>query len=216
MGLRSWLRFSTLGIFGLVILLSFSMIQAGYIYDYLDTVDGVHLPDADAIVCLAGGRGRIATAGDLWYRYWELSRTQSQKKVPVLYISGTGPQANWGVVTRQLRSGVRDVIQPENVVIENESFNTVANARWFARYVTRLGIRRVILVTSPYHMMRAHMIFKKILPTSGENAVSIDTLSVFQEPFEPGEWLTSFHGVRVTVEEYLKWLYYRYLWLGLS
>jgi len=216
MGQKSWFRFFVLVTLSFVLLLSFSMIQAGYIYDYQDTVDGVHLPDADAIVCLAGGRGRIAAAGDLWYRYWELSRTQSQKKVPVLYISGTGPQSNWGVISRQLRSGVREVIQPENVVIENESFNTVANARWFARYVTRLGIRKLILVTSPYHMMRAHMIFKEILPTSGENAVFIDTLSVFQEPFEPGEWRTTLHGIRVTVEEYLKWLYYRFLWLGLS
>ena len=40
-------------------------ILAGEIYDYQDTVDGVHLPKVDAIVVLAGGKGRISAAGDL-------------------------------------------------------------------------------------------------------------------------------------------------------
>jgi uncharacterized SAM-binding protein YcdF (DUF218 family) len=122
-----------------------------------------------------------------------------------------GPQANWGVVLRQLRAGVREVIQPENVVIENESFNTEANARWFARSVARLKLRQIILMTSPYHMKRAQMIFERLLRVSGDS-VKIDTLSVFQEPFEPGEWRTSLHGVHVTLVEYLKWLYYFYVW----
>ena len=41
-------------------------LSAGEIYEYQDSVDGVHLPPVDAIVCLAGGRGRIAAAGDIW------------------------------------------------------------------------------------------------------------------------------------------------------
>lgn len=195
----------------LLCLLSLPLIQAGQIYEYQDSIDGVHLPPVDAIVCLAGGRGRIAAAGDLWYRYWELSQSAPEHKVPVLYISGMGPQANWSVVLHQLRAGVRGVIQPENVVIENESFNTEANARWFARSVARLKLRQIILMTSPYHMKRAQMIFENLLRASGDS-VKIDTLSVFQEPFEPGEWLTSLHGVHVTLVEYLKWVYYLYFW----
>src|ERR1017187_6074086 len=71
---------------------------AGDIYDYQDTVDGVHLPHVDAIVCLAGGRGRIAAAGDIWYRYWELAhsplvgigKNPVPDQTPILYLSGMG------------------------------------------------------------------------------------------------------------------------------
>ncbi|MCM2321893.1 MAG: YdcF family protein [Oligoflexia bacterium] len=129
---------------GVVIgLLVLPYLLAGEVYDYVDTMDGVRLPDVDAIVCLAGGRGRIAAAGDLWYRYWEASHRKPQPgeppppPVPVLYIAGMGPQSTWAVFRRQLRSGVRDVIPPEYVVIERESFNTEANARWLGRHISR-------------------------------------------------------------------------------
>lgn len=209
---QSWVWF----FLGCLVLLFIPLIRAGNLYDYQDSIDGVHLPKVDAIVCLAGGRGRIAGAGDLWYRYWEMSRTSAEggvgtDQVPILYIAGMGPKANWNVVLSQLRSGVRGVIQPENVVIENESFNTQANAQWFVRSVARMKLKRVILVTSPYHMRRAQLIFEKLLSVS-EDPVKIDTLSIFQEPFDPDEWMTSLHGVHVTLVEYLKWLYYRYFW----
>ena len=42
--------------------LALAYVMAGDIYEYQDTVDGVHLPEVDAIVCLAGGRGRAAEA----------------------------------------------------------------------------------------------------------------------------------------------------------
>lgn len=44
-----------LGIF--LTLLTLGLILGGDIYEYQDSVDGVHLPPIDAIVCLAGGGG---------------------------------------------------------------------------------------------------------------------------------------------------------------
>ncbi|MCM2278752.1 MAG: YdcF family protein [Oligoflexia bacterium] len=235
---------------------------AGEVYDYNDTMDGVRLPEVDAIVCLAGGRGRIAAAGDLWYRYWEANHRLREPggppppKVPFLYISGMGPQATYAVFRRQLRAGVREVIPPEYVILERESFNTEANARWLSRYILRQELsngagtfrppyrptsggqggasigdrrlpstvlseprlllpdspwRRVVLVTSPYHMRRSALIFQKVFQAAGL-AMQIQTLSAFQEPFEPGEWRASLHGTHVTMLEYLKWVYYRLFW----
>lgn len=188
-----------------VLLLAF--VLAGEIYEYQDTVDGVHLPPIDAVVCLAGGRGRIAGAGDIWYRYVDAGL----RPVPILYVSGMGPQSTWAVFNDQLRRGVRDVIRPENVVLETESFNTDANARWLLRYAKERNWRRILLITSPYHMKRAKFIFEKQSASSVQD-LEIQTLSIFQEPFEPGEWRSNLHGIRVTVTEYLKWIYYRYFW----
>lgn len=194
-------------------------LSAGEIYDYQDTVDGVHLPQVDAIVCLAGGRGRIATAGDLWYRYWELSRTPVRGagispqpgRPPLLFLSGMGPLSNWGGLSRQMRRGVIEALRPEHVVLETESGNTEENARMVLRYARERGWERILLVTSRYHMRRARYIFEWVMGASGHK-LAVETLSVYQEPFEPGEWRSGPHGIRVTLVEYLKWTYYRVLW----
>ncbi len=210
---------------GAVLLLGaliFGLSSAGSIYSYQDTVDGVRLPAVDAIVVLAGGRGRIAVAGDLWNRYREIARPAAP---PVLYFSGVGRQTTFALVRGQLRPGVTEVIQPEQVVVENESSNTEENALWLARYARERGWNRVLLVTSSYHMKRARLIFAQVLADEARrrNAmrlaegvqlvpVEVETLSVYQDPFEPGEWLTSLHGARVTLIEYLKWIYYTRFW----
>ena len=190
---------------------------AGEIYEYQDTFDGVHLPKVDVIVCLAGGRGRIAEAADVWNRYRELAlfpvkeagKSPAPSRNPVLYISGMGPQANWNVFLRNLRRGVRDVITPSDVVIENRSSNTYENAVVFSIFAQARGWERMLLITSRYHMKRARQIFEKVVPPPLSRPLVIETLSVYQEPFEPGEWRWSLHGIRVSVIEYLKWIYFR-------
>lgn len=189
---------------------------AGEVYDYQDSVDGAQLPEVDAIVCLAGGRGRIAAAGDIWYRYWENAQrgplpVSASGRVPILYISGMGPASNWNVFTRQLRRGVLNVIRPDQVVLETESSNTESNASYLVRYATAAHWKKILLMTSRYHMRRAKWIFEVDLKKSGRD-VGVESLSVYQEPFEPGEWRNSFHGIRVTLWEYLKWIYYYSIW----
>lgn len=199
--------------------LALAYVMAGELYEYQDSVDGVHLPEVDAIVCLAGGRGRISAAGDIWYRYWELAhsplvgvgKSPVPDQAPILYLSGMGHGSNWRVLNHQLRRGVLEVIHPENVILETESGNTEANARYLARYAKQRGWERVLLMTSPYHMKRSKFMFDSILKAEGV-PLDIETLSVFQEPFEPGEWRSSLHGIRVTVTEFLKFVYYKRLW----
>jgi uncharacterized SAM-binding protein YcdF (DUF218 family) len=192
--------------------LMLALISAGDVYDYQDTVDGTHLPEVDAIVCLAGGRGRIAAAADIWYRYWEMAQIPpKEREVPILYMSGTGPKANWNTIVRQFRPGVLQVIKPSDIILEKNSANTEENALWFARYAEEYGWKRVLLVTSRYHMRRARFIFDSFLKFQ-KLPVGVETMSVYQEPFEPGEWHSGVHGVRVTVIEYLKWAYYKSVW----
>ena len=197
----------------LLVALLAAFTKAGQIYDYQDTVDGVRLPKVDAIVCLAGGRGRIMAAGDLWYRYWEAVENSDStvSRVPTLYFSGLGPQVNWGVLSKLLRKGVVDRIRPQDVIIERESSNTLANARWVALYAQQHHWRRILLLTSSYHMKRARLIFDYTLQGL-EYPVQVETLSVYQEPFAPEEWKTGPNGIRVTLLEYIKWIYYKTLW----
>ncbi|MBL7715373.1 MAG: YdcF family protein [Bdellovibrionales bacterium] len=187
---------------------SFSLISGGEIYEYQDSFDGVNLPDVDVIVCLGGGRGRISVAGDIWYRYWEQLKGE---KLPVLYFSGMGKTTVFATLSKQLRRGVRDAIRSDQVVIETESTNTEENAEVFERFARERKWKRLLLVTSRYHMRRARFIFERIL-WERELGMQIDTASVYQEPFEPEEWRRSIHGIEVTLSEYFKWLGYRTFW----
>ena len=207
--LRPLLALSVGAILGSLIL---PIMLAGELYDYQDTLDGVRLPPVDSIVCLAGGRGRLAAAGDLWYRFRE-SRLGGSG--PEIYISGAGSQATWPSLSKQLRPGVREVLAKERVILEQESVNTEANAKLLLKYVQGQPPdkrwKRIVLITSPYHMRRAMLIFEKTFAQAGV-PMTLLSYSAFQEPFEPGEWLSSPHGIHVTLLEYLKWVYYRWVW----
>jgi len=190
-----------------ILLLAFYL--AGEIYEFQDSVDGTHLPPVDVIVCLAGGRGRISAAGDLWFRYYEQSQGPAFHP-PELYISGMGHESRWPTFARQLRRGVRDIIKPEQVILETDSTNTEENAHYFARLAVEHRWKRVLLFTSSYHMKRARYVFEHALKEDEKTkSMVIDTLSLIQDPFAPGEWRTSFYGIRVTLFEYLKWIYYK-------
>jgi len=202
-----------------------TLLNAGLIYNYQDSVDMGRWPEVDAIVCLAGGRGRIAAAGDLWFRYWEAAQVVNpptpfpdgrsyavaRPAVPVLYLSGVGPQSTRASVNPQFRRGVAPALGDSFLYLERESTTTVENAEVFARVARERGWKRVLLVTSSYHMVRARSVFERMMESRGVPLV-IDTWSVIQEPFSADEWFWSVQGVRVTVEEYFKSLWVKSIW----
>jgi uncharacterized SAM-binding protein YcdF (DUF218 family) len=194
-------------------ILLFATVMANEIYEYQDTVDGVHLPQVDAIVVLAGGRGRITSAGDLWYHYHTAYQTGQTgiKAGPVLYVSGMGHQSNWISFAKQVRRGVVEIMRPEDVVLETESSNTEENAQWLVKTVRLRGWSKILLTTSSYHMKRARMMLEKTFRAE-KIPITIDTLSIYQDPFEPSEWRSSLLGVRVTLTEYMKLIFYKYFW----
>jgi uncharacterized SAM-binding protein YcdF (DUF218 family) len=191
----------------LVSLLSLGVLSvlAGAIYEFKDTVEIEHLPDVDAIVCLAGGRGRITTAADIWYQYF------LQGRAPLLYLSGVGHQVSWSILKKQIRPEVLRVIQPKEVTLETQSSNTVGNAQHLLTVAQEKNFKKILLITSSYHMKRSRFIFERLLG-SGHTPIQVETLSLSQEPLVLGQWWKSLPGLRVTLGEYLKGLYYRYLW----
>ena len=209
-----------MGFAGGILLLA--LMTGGAIYEFRNTVPeaGGPLPEVDVIVCLAGARGRIRAASDLWYRYWNerggpLAGEESlpARRLPVLYIAGMGHRAGWNVFEGRLRDEVAQSLEPKHVVLETESSNTEENARWLAHYIRDRGWKSILLITSSYHMRRAHHIFDRVLNKQMDPGdVRIETLAVAQEPFVEGKWHLDLYAVRVTLAEYLKWVYYRTIW----
>lgn len=210
--------FSAAIVLGLGVLIgagSIVWVAAGLIYDYEDTVQGSRLPHADVIVCLAGGKGRISEAGELWLRYFRQKEKFPSRSLPTLFIAGMGPQSSWSVIEEKLSDRVRPYLQPDHVVMETQSINTVDNAFWFKRFITKTGWKRIILLTSPYHMRRSKLIFEKVLAGKKENEhtdVVLETYTFQQETFSKQNWSKTAYGFRVTLIEFLKWMYYRAFW----
>jgi hypothetical protein len=171
-----------------------AFLVAGDLYDYTDT--------------LVGGRGRILTAFDLWVRY--LKQSQEQKiSPPFLYFSGVAPQTTWATLSGQLHSDLKDWTRPEYVILENLSPNTVSNAEVLVQEIQARGWKKILLVTSSYHMKRSIFILKRILHQKGVN-LEIETATHFQEPFDRLKWRSSLLGIQVTLLEFFKFLYYRW------
>jgi uncharacterized SAM-binding protein YcdF (DUF218 family) len=101
---------------------------------------------ADAIVVLAGGRGRVEEGIKLY------QQGQGRR----LFLIGVDPM----VKKRELYQGDR----PEDVYLEKVSRNTLENALYARDMITKQNVTSIKLITSRYHMKRATLIFRNALP----------------------------------------------------
>jgi len=189
-------------VIGSVILL---WLASGEIYDYQDSFvfdrDGSKI---DVVLCLAGGKGRIPVAVDLWQK---LKKSKMNAQGPVLFLSGVGLHANEETLIEQgISKDVVKLMRKDEVVFENVSTNTFENAEIFTSFQRQKQWKNVLLVTAGYHMRRSSDILRKSIGPD----VSIYSFTVGAENFDRNGWHRDPYAVRVTIIEYIKWLFYRY------
>lgn len=127
---------------------------------------------ADAILVLSGGENRIAEG----FRAWKEGEGKE------LFILGAGQEATF---TSILPAGTE--ISPaelSRIHIEGWSGNTLENAFSAKSAVVSRGYRDVIIVTSDYHVPRAYLAMRKILPPD----VSISVSPVVSNWGRKGAW----------------------------
>jgi len=120
---------------------------------------------ADAIVLLGGairGDVHLGTLGDLNQQADRLVHAVSLYKAgksPLLVVTGGGPS---GARTEaQIMYELLQVmgVPAGAIVQEGKSRDTYQNAVYTAQMLKELGIRRILLVTSAFHMRRAQALF---------------------------------------------------------
>lgn len=119
------------------------VLLGGGVVEGVPDLSGVHIPSADMV-------GRLVDATRLWRR----------TGLPIVVTSGAiaGRTSDGPVVVRFLV----DLGVPETaIVLDDDSLDTADNARLSAIWLDRLGVRRVVLVTSAYHMRRAMWLFER-------------------------------------------------------
>jgi uncharacterized SAM-binding protein YcdF (DUF218 family) len=127
---------------------------------------------ADAVLVFTGGENRIAEG----YRAWK------ERKGRELFILGAGQEAKLATV---LPGGAE--VSPSDlprIHIEGWSANTLENAISAKSIVVSKGYRNVILVTSDYHVPRAHLALREVLPPG----VSISVIPVMSDWKRKGAW----------------------------
>jgi uncharacterized SAM-binding protein YcdF (DUF218 family) len=129
-------------------------------------VPGPRRAPADAILVLTGDENRIPEG----YRAWREGRAGE------LYILGAGGGARLDRILPGNPALTRAELR--RLHVEGWSENTLENAISAKGVVAERNFRTVILVTSDYHVPRAHLAFRTVLPA----AVSIDVIPV------PSEW----------------------------
>lgn len=127
---------------------------------------------ADAIFVFTGGENRIAAG----FRAWR------EGKGKELYILGAGPEAKLSIILPEGGEIVPDDLP--RVHIEGWSENTLENAFSAKSVVVTRGYRKVILVTSDYHVPRAMLTLRRVLPPG----VSVSVIPVKSDWSRKGAW----------------------------
>lgn len=118
------------------------------------------LPSADAIVLLGGGMGlneRLGETPEMWTsadRVWFAARLYRAGKAPRIVATGGGVDAS----TRPL---LADFGVPSDALVFGEE---PRNTEEEAKALQVLGYKRILLVTSAWHMRRALLMFSKYAP----------------------------------------------------
>lgn len=105
---------------------------------------------ADAIVVLAGGKGRVE----------EGVRLYRERKGGWLFFIGVDP----AVRRSDLYNPRPGDPSPEGVILEKASRNTLENAIFGRDVIMKKEVRSILLITSRYHMKRASILLRNALP----------------------------------------------------
>ena len=135
----------------------------------LQRVEG--LPAADAIVLLSGGARPVSkyrvypSLGHTSDRVWHAARVYHAGKAPLIIASGGNV---WSRPDKQSEADtMRTLLEALGVpdaaiLVEGSSRTTHENAVFTAKLAAERGIKRVLLVTSAWHMPRAEATFRRV------------------------------------------------------
>lgn len=182
---------------GLLLVLTVLALWLGGLHAFtriLERVPVMPEKQADAIVVLTGGDGRLQAGFDL------LGRGLGEK----LFISGVYQ----GVEVRELMElmsapmdGAGREELEDKVVLGFEASDTMGNAHETINWMRREGYTSFYLVTANYHMRRALLEFKQVAP-----GLTLYPLPVIPDGLDMANWWRNKQHRTLIIREYTKFL----------
>lgn len=118
-------------------------------------------PEADAIVLLGGSMGvetNLSQYAEMWTsadRVWQAARLWKAGKAPrVIATSGRVIETTFPLL--------REFGLPEEAITRVDD---ARNTEEEAKSIDKMGVKRILLVTSAWHMKRARLMFEKFAPS---------------------------------------------------
>lgn len=148
----------------------------------------------DAIVVLAGGRGRVD----------EGVRLYRENKAKWLFLVGVDPAVRKSDLYKE-RAGQRS---GNGVILENVSKNTLENAFYARELIQRHKVASLKLITSRYHMKRSALFFREALPRD---------IAIYPHPVDSRNlvpnWWNHESSFRLLFSEFYKYTLFRLFFL---
>lgn len=190
-------------LFGIIVVIFFVILEYIALNEYsLDVVTyqkTVFPPrDTDMVVVLTGSSGRIKPAYEL----------MKEMNAPVLFVAGTNARVNFDELAK---GHGMDVNYRDRVVIDKSSRTTYENAEAVLKYADENQIKKILLVTSAYHMKRSMLVFKNVLEDSGVEIVPYGTAV---KPISKDSWFKDIDVFKNLLVESFKFQYYKLLFAG--
>ncbi len=155
-------------------------------FTYAATRPAPSVPDADGIVVLTGGAGRIEAGLDLL----------EQDRARLLLISGVSEHLELAQVLRAAGRGVPRGLG-ERISLGHAATSTVGNAIETASWARANGLHSLIVVTAGYHMRRA----------VAEIGTALPDVALYRYPVQPPAMgRADLWTLRLLAAEYSKWL----------
>jgi uncharacterized SAM-binding protein YcdF (DUF218 family)/glycosyltransferase involved in cell wall biosynthesis len=122
------------------------------------------LAPADAVVVFAGGVGESGKAGGGTQERLQHAIDLFKARYAPNLVFSSGYVYSFPEADLMRSAAVEQGVPPSAVVLERRSTNTFENARFTADIFRQHGWRSMLLVTSPYHMRRALLVWHKVAP----------------------------------------------------
>lgn len=147
----------------------------------------------DLIVALSGGSGRLG----------EAVRLLGQGRAPLLLLVGFQGPAVAARLSEDPEAGA--MAREGRIVVEPRSGSTLDDAEHARALVEARGVRSVLVITSVYHVPRADLTFRTVLPPD----VAVYVRPVATARFRADAWDADEPSRRIVFGEFIKYVVYR-------
>tara|TARA_Y100000991_G_scaffold405_1_gene294 strand:+ start:977 stop:1591 length:615 start_codon:yes stop_codon:yes gene_type:complete len=148
------------------------------------------------IVILTGGTNRIKDGLNIINHFDKSKRTKFK-----ILVSGTGKGFSKNSLIKQIGPNFNPKLIECCIFLDSVSKNTLTNAIETSKWANRNDLKEFILITSNYHMPRAILEFKNVMPNH-----KIYTFAITPRKHNIKEWMSSYETFSLIFKEFCKYI----------
>jgi uncharacterized SAM-binding protein YcdF (DUF218 family) len=162
---------------------------------------------ADAVLALGGGVGESGLAGQGYQERVETAVNLYQKGwvKKIIFSSGYVYLMKEAQVMKNLALAMG--VPETDISIEDRGGNTYDSIKYFSKFIQKEGLKKVIIVSSPYHMKRTQLVAKRHFPSDVSFLLKPVESSLF---FDSLREHANLQQLKAILHEYAAIAYYKF------